>query len=139
MLSDAMSIDISGPRVRPSSALSGFAAGYFTLTNKANKADRLLGARSARAEKIEICGIRVVGSDMTMKPMERGLGLPPDTAITLKPRGYHLWIALDAPLARGETMPVTLEFETAGPRSIELAVEAPGPIGNDALRERQPG
>ena len=27
---------------------------------------------------------------MTMRPIERGLGLPPDTTITMKPRGYHL-------------------------------------------------
>ena len=36
-----------------------------------------------------------------MRPIERGLGLPPDTAITMKPRGYHLFFEdLTAPLAR---------------------------------------
>ena len=80
-----------------------------------------------------------MGSGITMKPMEKGLGLPPGTAITLKPRGYHLWIELKAPLAQGQKLPVTLRFEKAGPRSIELTVEAPGAIGNDAMSEGQPG
>lgn len=139
MLNDGMSIDISRPWARTSPTAAGFAGGYFTVTNKAAEADRLVGAESAAALKIEIHGIKVVGAGITMKPMEKGLGLPPDTAITLKPRGYHLWIELKAPLVQGQTVPVTLRFERAGTQSIELAVEAPGPIGNDAMSEGQPG
>lgn len=139
MLNDGMTLDISRPWARTSPAAEGFAGGYFTVTNKASEADRLVGAESPAAVKIEIHGIKVVGAAITMKPMAKGLGLPPDTAITLKPRGYHLWIELKAPLAQGQTVPVTLRFERAGPQSIELAVEAPGPIGNDAMSEGQPG
>ena len=139
MLNDGMSIDISRPWARTSPTAAGFAGGYFTVTNKAEEADRLIAAESAAAVKIEIHGIKVVGSGITMKPLEKGLGLPPDTAITLKPRGYHLWIELKAPLAQGQKVPVTLTFEKAGTRSIELTVEAPGKIGNDAMSEGQPG
>ena len=70
-----------------------------------HEADRLVGAESPAAAKIEIHAIKVVGAGITMKPMEKGLGLPPDTAITLKPRGYHLWIELKAPLAQGQKVP----------------------------------
>lgn len=139
MLNDAMTLSISRPWARTSPTAEGFAGGYFSVTNKAQEADRLVGAESPIAAKIEIRGIKVAGATMTMKPMEKGLGLPPDTAITLKPRGYHLWIELKAPLTQGQKVPVTLRFEKAGTRSIELAVEAPGPIGNDAMSEGQPG
>lgn len=139
MLNEDMSIDISRPWARTSPTTAGFAGGYFTVTNKAHEADRLVGAESPVATKIEIHGIKVVGSGITMKQMEKGLGLPPDTAITLKPRGYHLWIELKAPLAQGQKVPVTLRFEKADARSIELVVEAPGAIGNDAMLEGQPG
>jgi hypothetical protein len=139
MLNEGMSIDISRPWARTSPTRAGFAGGYFTVTNKAQEADRLVAAESAAAVKIEIHAIKVVGSGITMKPMEKGLGLPPDTAITLKPRGYHLWIELKTPLAQGQKVPVTLRFEKAAARSIELTVEAPGAIGNDAMSEGQPG
>jgi copper(I)-binding protein len=139
MLNDDMSFDISRPWARTSPTEAGFAGGYFTITNKAHEADRLVGAESPATGKIEIHGIKVVGSGITMKPMERGLGLPPDTAITLKPRGYHLWIALKAPLAKGQKVPVTLTFEKGGTQQVELTVEAPGPIGNETLMEGQPG
>jgi copper(I)-binding protein len=139
MLNDVMSIDISRPWARTSPTIAGFAGGYFTVTNKAHEADRLVAAESAAAVKIEIHGIKVVGNGITMKQMEKGIGLPPDTAITLKPRGYHLWIELKAALPQGQKVPVTLRFEKAGARSIELTVEAPGAIGNDAMDEGQPG
>jgi len=139
MLNDGMTFAISRPWARTSPTEAGFAGGYFTVTNKASEADRLVGAESPAAVKIEIHGIKVVGAGITMKPMEKGLGLPPDTAITLKPRGYHLWIELKAPLEQGQKVPVTLKFEKAAARSIELTVEAPGAIGNEAMSEGQPG
>ena len=69
-----------------------------------------------------------------MRPLEKGVGLPPATTITLKPRGYHLLLqGLKAPLAKGQRVPVTLSFDKAGPRQVELTVEAEGPIGEDTL------
>jgi copper(I)-binding protein len=134
-----MSIDISRPWARRSPTMAQCAGGYFTVTNKGREADRLVAAESPVTGKIEIHGIRVVGSGITMKPMDKGLGLPPDTAITLKPRGYHLLIELKAPLAMGQKLPVILSFEKAGPQPIELVVEADGPVGNETLMEGQPG
>ena len=134
-----MSIEISRPWARTPSATSLQAGGFFTVTNKDREADRLIGAASPAAAKIEIQAIRIIGPVMSMQPLEKGLGLPPDTAITLKPRGYHLLMALKAPLAKGQRVAVTLTFEKAGARQIELVVEAEGPIGNDTLMEGQPG
>jgi len=135
-----MSIDINGPWMRMSAAVAQQAGGFFTVTNKGREPDRLIAAESPVAARVEIHGIKVVGPGITMRPMEKGLGLPPDTAITLKPRGYHLMMQeLKKPLTRGERVPVTLTFEKAGLRQIELVVEAEGPIGNEALMEGQPG
>ena len=135
-----MTIDISRPWVRTSPNVAGQAGGFFTVTSKGGEADRLIAAASPAAARVEIHGIKVVGDGIRMRPMEKGLGLPPDTAITLKPRGYHLlFLELTKPLEPGEHVPVTLTFEKAGTRQIELLVEAPGPIGNDALVEGQSG
>jgi copper(I)-binding protein len=139
MLDGGMSIDISRPWARVSSLGDPRAGGFFTVTNKGAEVDRLIAAASPAAAKIEIQGIKVVGYGITMKILEQGLRLPPDTAITLKPRGYHLLMDLTGPLAPGQRVPVTLTFEKAGTRQVELVVEAPGPINQEALVEGQPG
>jgi len=132
-----MSIDISQPWARAGSPADLHAAGFMTLANRGAEADRLVGAQSPVAEKIEIHGIKVVGADIAMQPLERGVGLPADTTITLRPRGYHLLLqGLRAPLAKGQRVPVTLTFEKAGTRQVELTVEAEGPIGGDTLLEK---
>src|SRR5262245_23698622 len=115
-----MSIDISHPWARTGSAVVGAnkeprAAGFMTLVNRGAEPDRLLAAASPVAEKIEIHGIKVVGPDIAMRPLEEGVGLPADTTITLRPRGYHLMMAgLKAPLSKGQRFSVTLTFEKAG-------------------------
>ena len=134
-----MSIAISHPWARTSAAAPRTGGGFFTVTNKAREADRLIAAESPAAAKIEIHHIKVIGSGIRMRPMEKGLGLPPDTAITLKPRGYHLLMELKEPVAQGQKLPVTLTFEKAGTRHVELVVEAPGPVGAETLMEGQPG
>jgi copper(I)-binding protein len=40
-------------------------------------------------------------------------------------------------LAKGQRVPVTLTFEKAGSRQVELTVETPGPIGSDTLLEKK--
>jgi len=135
-----MSIDINSPWMRTSASVAQQAGGFFTVTNKGREPDRLIAAESPVAARVEIHGIKVVGAGITMRAMEKGLGLPPDTAITLKPRGYHLFmLELKKPLTKGERVPVTLTFEKAGSRQIELVVEAAGPVGNETLMEGQPG
>src|SRR5262245_4454456 len=137
-----MTIAISRPWALTGLAAVGSAkeprlAGFMTLTNTGAEADRLLAAVSPMAEKIEIHGIRVVGVDIAMRPLEKGVGLPADTTITLRPRGYHLvmW-GLKAPLAKGQLVPVILTFEKAGSRQVELVVEGKGTIGDETLHEK---
>ena len=133
-----MSIDISRPWARAGSATELRGAGFMTLANKGAEADRLVGAESPLAEKIVIHGIKVVGPDIAMLPLESGVRLPPNTTIMLRPRGYHLLMqGLKAPLAKGQRVPVTLTFEKAGSRQVELTVEVPGPIGSDTLLEKK--
>jgi hypothetical protein len=139
MLNEAMSIEITRPWIRTSAGENRQAGGFFTITNKGREADRLVAAESSAATKVEIHYIKVVGYGIRMRPMEKGLGLPPDTAITLKPRGYHLMMELKAPLVQGQRVPVTLTFEKAGPQQIEMVVEPPGPVGDEALSEGQSG
>jgi copper(I)-binding protein len=134
-----MSIEISRPWIRTSPGETRHAGGFFTVANKGGEADRLVAAESPVATRIEIHGIKVVGYGIRMRLLENGLRLPPDTAITLKPRGYHLLVELKTPLTQGQRVPVTLTFEKAEPQTVELLVEAPGPVGEETLVEGQAG
>ncbi|MBV8394448.1 MAG: copper chaperone PCu(A)C, partial [Alphaproteobacteria bacterium] len=129
-----MSIEIIRPWARIQTAESREAGGYMTLKNTGPENDRLVAASSAAAESVEICGIRVVDSSLRMRPYKNGLSIPAGMPIELKPRGYHLLLeGLKAPLVKGQKVPVTLTFEKAGTREVELTVEAPGMIGKDTL------
>jgi hypothetical protein len=138
-----MTITISRPWALTGSVFAGSSketrvAGFMTLANKGGEADRLVGAASPMAEKIEIHGIKVVGPDIAMRPLEKGVGLPADTTITLRPRGYHLLMqGLKAPLAKGQSVPVTLTFEKAGSQQVDLIVEGEGVISDETLHEKK--
>ena len=138
-----MPIDIRQPWARTGhtilkSVKEAGVAGYMTLANTGAEPDRLLGAASPAAEKTEIHGIKVVGAGVAMNLLQKGIGLPADTTITLRPRGYHLMMrGLRAPLAKGQSVPVTLTFEKAGNWQVELIVEGEGPIGDETLHDKK--
>ncbi len=127
-------IEIGSPWARASSGKAGTGGGFFTLTNKGKTPDRLVGATSPVAERVEIHAIKVVGSGLRMREREGGLAISPDTTLTLKPRGYHLLlIGLKTPLEEGARVAVTLTFEHAGSVDIDCVVAIAGPVGEETL------
>ncbi|HEX9328184.1 MAG TPA: copper chaperone PCu(A)C [Reyranella sp.] len=131
-------LEIHKPWARSSShPLPNNSAGAFlSIVNNGPADDRLVAASSPLAERIELCGIKVVGADIEMRPLTNGVAIPAGNATTLKPRGYHLLLlGVKAPLAKGSTLPVTLTFEKAGAATVAFAVEEPGLIGEAILNE----
>jgi len=95
-------------------------AGYFEAINTAEFTDRLIGAESDAAEKIEL---HKVESGAMM--MVEGIEVEPSQPVVFAPGGYHLMIGpLSGPLAEGTTLPITLRFERAGEIRVEFEVEA---------------
>lgn len=114
----------------------GIAGAFLSIANRGPHDDRLVAASSALADRVELCGIKVVGADIGMRPMANGVAIPAGGTMTLKPRGYHLLLrGLEAPLAKGSTLPVTLTFEKAGTVAVDFAVEEPGLVGEAILNE----
>jgi periplasmic copper chaperone A len=112
------------------------AGAFLAITNKGPHDDRLVAASSPLAERIELHGIKVVGSDIDMRPMANGIVIQGSHTTVLKPRGYHLLLlGVKASLVKGSTLPVTLTFEKAGAVAVEFAVEEPGLIGEAILNE----
>ena len=129
-------IEIGQPWARAASRVRLQAGGFFVVTNKGALPDRLVAASSPVAEKIEIHAIKVVGAGIQMCPRPEGLLVEAGSTLTLKPRGYHLLLSgVATALVVGTRLPITLTFEKAGRIDVELAVEAPGLVGEEILNE----
>lgn len=132
-------LQIVKPWARTSPSKPDIAGGYMTVVNE-GEADRLVSASCPAAPSVDIQAIRVKGPRLEMQKMDAGLVIPPANRQILKPRGYHLLMSgLASPLAVGSTVPITLVFEKAGSVTVECAVEAPGPVGSQALTSEGSG
>jgi len=99
--------------------------GYLTIANGGAAADRLVGAESSAAGKVEIHTMSVVNDVMTMRPVEGGLEIPAGATVELKPGGFHvMFLQVSEPFREGATVPVTLVFEKAGRVEVPFPVRA---------------
>jgi len=106
---------------------------YFTITNKGAEADRLTGAESPVARRVELHRSGMEGGVMRMTRI-KAIEVPAGGKVALAPGGYHLMLlGLKRPLATGSKVPLTLVFEKAGPVAVEVAVEPLG--GKGAAKE----
>jgi copper(I)-binding protein len=115
-------------RATPGKAENG--AAYVTIESPT--ADRLVSASSPVAKKAELHTMSMQGMVMKMRPIA-GLDVPPGQSLTLKPGGEHIMLmGLNQPLHEGQSFPLTLDFEKAGPRTVTVAVEKAGSNGPDS-------
>jgi periplasmic copper chaperone A len=138
------SITVEQPwsRATPTGAKTG--AVYMTLDNKSSTADRLTGASSDVADKLQIHEMKVENGVMQMREIPGGLPIPAGGSVMLKPGGYHVMlIGLKKPLIAGEKIPLTLTFEKAGNISVTVPVQAMGAMqdkgGMNGMGEMQNG
>jgi copper(I)-binding protein len=112
-------------RATPTGAKTG--AVYMTLDNKSGTADRLTGASSDVADKLQIHEMKVENGVMQMREVPGGLPIPAGGSVVLKPGSYHvMMLGLKKPLTAGEKIPLTLTFEKAGNISVTIPVQAMG-------------
>ena len=105
------------------------AGGYMTIRNKGSAPDRLVGASSSAAAKVELHVHLKEGEIVKMRPVQ-GYEIPANGSFELKPGGAHLmFIQVARPFKEGDKIPVRLKFEKAGEVSVEFAV---GRLGDSA-------
>jgi len=96
--------------------------GFLTLHNSGG-ADRLLGATSPRAARIELHDTVEDNGVARMRAVSGGLPIAADGMLRMAPGGTHLMLfGLTSPLAAGEKVPLTLRFERAGEQAVTLDV-----------------
>lgn len=117
------SIRVEKPFARATAPGAAVGGGFGTLVNGGTAADRLVGAASPAAARVELHEMRMEGSVMKMREVN-AIEVPAGARVELKPGRHHLmFIELKQPLRQGEKVPVTLRFEKAGELQVELEVQ----------------
>ena len=110
----------------------GSGAAFLTLRNTGTAPDRLLGASTPAAGRVELHSMVRDGDVMRMRE-QPAIDLPPGQEVVLRPGGLHVMLlGLAQPLDRGATLPLTLRFEQAGEVTVQVAVQAAGAAGMPA-------
>ena len=124
----AGTLTITQPWSRATPGGAKVAAGYVRIANKGREPDRLIGATSPLAGRIEIHETSEEGGVARMRPVDKGgVEIKPGATVEFKPGGYHLMLLdLKEPLKEGQTVKGTLVFEKDGAVPVEYAVRALG-------------
>lgn len=115
-------VAIESPWLRATAPGAKVGGGYLTIRNTGTAADRLVGASSPAAARVELHVHLKEGEVMKMREV-RTFDVPAQGSFELKPGGAHLmFIELRQPFKEGDRVPVTLKFEKAGEVRTEFHV-----------------
>jgi copper(I)-binding protein len=99
---------------------------YLTIHNVGARADRLVGASTPLAAKVEIHSMSSSGTVMQMRQLA-GVDIASGGAAEFVTGGMHLMlVGLKRPLKKGESFPLTLKFQRAGDKTVSVTVAALG-------------
>jgi len=123
-------IEIVDAWVRPTIPARPGAA-YLEIRNTGDAPDRLIGVRADRASKVELHESAMQGGMMTMHPVA-GLDIPAGVSAVLEQGGFHLMLFdIDPPLKEGDTVELTLTFQSAGDVTLPVPVRRGGNATHD--------
>jgi periplasmic copper chaperone A len=118
----AAQVEVQDAWTRATAPGSKIAAGYMTLRNAGASPDRLLGAMSPLAERVEM-HVHIKDGDVVRMRQVKAYDIPPKGTFELKPGSAHLmFIGVKQPFKEGEKVPTTLRFEHAGAVNVEFRV-----------------
>ncbi len=110
--SSSMAVEHAWARATPKAATTG--AAYVTLVNNGTGDDRLVGASTPVAEKVQFHSETNENGVMKMRQLLT-LDVSPAAPVVLKPGGIHMMlVGLKQQLKEGQALPLTLTFEKAG-------------------------
>src|SRR5215831_4060911 len=120
-------LEVNNAWARATAGKADTGAAYVAIQSPT--ADRLVSLSSPVAKKSELHTMSMQGMVMKMRPLSE-LNIPAGRSVTLKPGGEHIMLlGLNQPLREGQPFPLTLNFEKAGPHTVNVNVEKPGATG----------
>lgn len=140
-------IEISGAWARTSPSAVDTGAAYMTITGGTDddslltvEAPSTIAGMAQIHEMVPVSGgsdsSMAMGSDdttdgegaMVMQEVKGGLEIPAGKTVELAPGGYHVMLMeLAAPLKEGSTFDLTLTFEKAGEKTVNVEVRTDAP------------
>jgi copper(I)-binding protein len=119
-------ISVSGAYAYATTKVQRHGAVFMEITNNGDTADKVIAATADKSEKVELHTHTMDEGIMMMREVE-SYELPVGETTTLEPMGHHIMLmGLNAPLAAGETFPVTLTLENQGAVEVQVEIKALG-------------
>lgn len=113
---------IEKPWARATVPAARVGGAYLTVRNQAAAPDRLIGAASPVAARVEFHVHIADGEIMRMRQVQ-ALEIPPNGSLELKPGAAHLmFVDIRQPFKEGDVVPVTLTFEKAEEVTVQARV-----------------
>jgi hypothetical protein len=106
------------------------AAAYMTIINNGPDDVRMIGASTPIAESVQF---HVEKDDKGVMRMRRisAIDIKPGARFSFKPGGTHVMlVGVKEPLREGQTLPLTLDFETAGKVEVSIPIGKPGAMSS---------
>ena len=120
-------IAVEAPWTRATPSGAKVAGGYVKVTNNGAAADRLLGATTDIAGRVEIHEMAMNNGVMHMRPLNAGLELKPGRKRRTEARRFSRHVhGSEAPAQAGQMVKATLKFEKAGTVEVIFKVAAVG-------------
>ncbi|TCQ09729.1 copper(I)-binding protein [Rhizobium sp. PP-F2F-G36] len=115
-------LTISGGTAKPMPPGAKVGGGGLTIVNAGPTDDRLVAVESPAAGRVELHEMTMDNDVMRMRKLD-GIPVPAGQTVTLAGGGLHLmFMDVAKPFRQGDTIPLTLTFETAGKIAYDLPV-----------------
>jgi copper(I)-binding protein len=124
VLAEKNGILIEDGYARATGAAAKTGAAFMAITNNNDAPDRLIGAESGAAKRIELHTHIMTDGVAKMRHLEDGIPLPPGETVLLQRGGLHvMFMGLNGPFATDTQVAATLVFENAGKIDVAIPVD----------------
>jgi len=117
-------IEVTRAQALPSVPGARNGAGFLTIINHGKTDDKIVSATSPACGHVELHTMRIEGNVMRMREVS-DIALPAGKTVRMQPgAGEHLMLMdLKAPLAVGDTVPVTIVLGSGAQLAVRLKVQ----------------
>ncbi len=121
----AAEIEVHDAYARSASEMAVTGGAFMVIYNRGDAEDRLIGASSDAAEKVELHTHKEDANGvMRMIHVEEGFDLPANGQIVMERGGHHvMFLGLKEPMKQGDVIDLVLTFEKAGDVPVQVEVD----------------